>query len=127
MKRYILTFIFLTLTILIKSQVLQVDIISFYCTEKKLLWVTSNETELSHFEIETSENGKVWNYSSIVLAHGNSNTPIMYEASVDGTYVRLKYVSYAGTFYYYGIAYCKKYFFIESQEEDSFKLKKGLK
>lgn len=97
-----------------------VEIVDFFCTDTMLVWVTSMEINTSHFEIEQSEDGIVWELYNIVPAKGTSSTPSLYTTKIDGTYVKLNYVDYDASIYPYAIAYCGELKFVESEEEKIF-------
>lgn len=69
----------------------------------QLNWVTSQETNSSHFIIERSFDGTNWNAIATVAASGNSNVAVNYEAfdntPVNGAnYYRIKQVDPDGSF-----------------------------
>lgn len=70
-----------------------------------LVWGTSSEVNNSHFEIQRSFDGSVWESIGIVEGSGNSNDEIEYEF-VDNSivssvnYYRIKQVDYNGDFKY---------------------------
>ncbi len=70
-----------------------------------LKWVTTNEVNTSHFEIEKSENANQWKKIGIKLAQGNSSNQIIYNY-VDSTFLtqktfyRLKIIDVDNSFQY---------------------------
>lgn len=68
-------------------------------------WITEEEEDLSHFEIEKSENGQVFKPVEIISAKGqdagrNYYNTTDYQLNTGATYYRLKSVDYDGTTYY---------------------------
>jgi uncharacterized repeat protein (TIGR02543 family) len=84
---------------------LPVDLMDFSvnCTEKdniKIYWSTATEYNSSHFQIEKSNNGLIWNELSVLEAAGNSNSAISYffedRLASELTYYRLCQVDLNG-------------------------------
>ncbi|WP_229212710.1 choice-of-anchor A family protein [Dyadobacter soli] len=77
-------------------------------TAVNLSWTTTSETNSSHFDIERSINGKVWDRIGSVLSHGESNQSLTYSfadpspARGENLY-RLKMVDLDQTFAYSSI------------------------
>ena len=67
----------------------------------ELIWTTSNEINSSHFEIEWSADGKIFNSIGKISAQGHSNTPTLYQFTdappSKVNYYRLKMVETDGT------------------------------
>jgi len=98
-----------------QQQILPIVIRSFTATpsdrDTKLDWITSSETNGSHFEIERSNDGSTWEYLARVEAVGNSTVdvaydyldtelPIMKRSNMETFYYRLKMVDLDGTYEY---------------------------
>ena len=91
------------------SQTLPVKLISFSGrlngTKVDLNWVTANELNTKHFEVERGADGQVFTKLATVTAKGNSNTATSYDL-VDANplkgvnYYRLKIVDIDGKFEY---------------------------
>ena len=90
-------------------QPLPVELVSFSVTLDKgkavLTWVTATEIDNSHFEVQRSKDGKVYEKIATVEGKGNSNQRVKYQhidnkpnASV--TYYRLKQVDFNGDYKY---------------------------
>ncbi|MBE9460570.1 T9SS type A sorting domain-containing protein [Dyadobacter subterraneus] len=81
-------------------------------------WSTSSESNASHFEIETSRNGKNFIKLGDVLAKGNSSSTTSYSfryinSSFDNAYFRLKMIDNDGTFSY------SRIISVQSKSDDS--------
>lgn len=73
--------------------------------EVSLNWVTTQEIDASHFEIERSADGESWEYLDRVLAVGNSTEASAYAFEdtnplAGQAYYRLKQLDLGGAFYY---------------------------
>ena len=84
---------------------LPVELISFKGAASgngiELAWETASEIENSHFEVERSADGSVFEQVGKVMGHGNSTTRIRYRFTDDvplpgQNYYRLKQVDYNG-------------------------------
>ncbi len=91
------------------SQILPVKLISFSGrlngTKVDLNWVTANELNTKHFEVERGADGQNFTKLATVIAKGNSNTATSYDlvdpAPLKGVnYYRLKIVDFDGKFEY---------------------------
>lgn len=86
---------------------LPLSLISFtgISTEKgnELIWKTSSEVNFSHFEIERSENGKL--FEKIGEIKGNKSESYEYLDNTDISYYRLKMIDLDNTFTYSKIVY----------------------
>ncbi len=89
--------------------VLSVDFLSFSATEKNnnvaLKWATTREDNSSHFIVEHSINGLVYDSIGKVVATGNTNTVINYaflhlNPATGNNYYRLKQVDRNGKYMY---------------------------
>jgi hypothetical protein len=70
-----------------------------------LTWISLNEYDLSHFEIEKSSDAINWNRIKSLKSKGGMNVKMKYaftdyETNEAGFYYRLKQVDYNGDFYY---------------------------
>ncbi len=88
---------------------LPIELLSFegFINNKKitLKWVTSSETDNSHFEIERSLDGNRFDFVGSIQGQGNSSTNQYYslidENTISGvTYYRLKQIDFDGTYTY---------------------------
>jgi hypothetical protein len=61
---------------------LPVELISFEGTCNKLYWSTATEYNSSHFIVESSVDGSVWEYVEYLSAAGNSQSTIFYTVSI---------------------------------------------
>jgi hypothetical protein len=73
--------------------------------EVNLDWVTTQEIDASHFEIERSADGEIWEYLNRIIAVGNSSEASAYafedNSPLSGqSYYRLKQLDLTGAFYY---------------------------
>ncbi|MFY7963980.1 MAG: YHYH protein [Chitinophagaceae bacterium] len=68
------------------------DITAYLANEKTVLkWSTSKENELGYFEIESSNDGKVFEKAGIVQAVGNSSNTSNYSFTDDTKFADIKY------------------------------------
>lgn len=69
-----------------------------------LHWTTANELNVSHFEVEQSENGADFRNVKSIKAQGNTNFQVEYSAELKGisttTYFRLKMIDHDGSYIY---------------------------
>ena len=92
--------------------VLPVELLAFEVqavgSDAKLEWITATETNNSHFEIERSKDGEVFEHIATVTGAGSTQNPQFYEY-VDETaqsgrwYYRIKQVDFNGDFDYFHI------------------------
>jgi hypothetical protein len=97
---------FSIITIGVDGQALPVELLSFNgnCTQNQsveLTWETASEHNSNYFQVEKSFDGKSWNSFSKVVAAGNSNDVIQYNAIDEhlrssNAYYRLRQVDFDG-------------------------------
>lgn len=92
---------------------LPVDFTAFHATTAgnavKLDWTTGKEENNSHFEVETTVDGEIWDKIGTVAGAGNSDESIRYDfvdasPSVGQNLYRIKQVDFDGSFTYSSIA-----------------------
>ncbi len=80
------------------------------CIDQGVLisWTTASEVNNDYFQIEKSEDLKVWNVVDVVKGNGNSNSVVNYQlidpkVNSNTSYYRIKQVDYDGKFEYFQI------------------------
>lgn len=95
-------------SVVISSQVLPITLSSFTVDGNEIKWETSSECNNKMFIIETSKDGKNWDYLYECVGAGNSCNTIEYSYTdpnqyTELVYYRLKQVDYNGKFSYSNI------------------------